>query len=382
MTTSVTTHESVSRHRGRCGGALSLMLLVILMVGCIEDPEERQRTQPTPEFDPAKSWPGDPPATGVGSLGDRLIPPTQLVDQIALPASAIGPSIVRSDGRMVTARGGMEMVLVRGGTFTMGGGERVWENPAHCVTVSSFLLARHEVTNAQFEAFVRATGHVTNPERAGYSTLLQVRTPMNCRGASWRTPTGPGSSIEGRDDYPAVHVSWNDADAFARWAGARLPTEAEFEWALKEGVATQRFPWGESGIVVGRPGNLPDATAATKLGWEVELRATYVDGYAGYSPAALFAANRFGVFDLCGNVSEWCADFFDEHYYAASPERDPQGPGKGESRVVRGGSFFGDPFLTAGWLRRNAVTWARDSADPESGSVDRGFRVAVSIRPE
>ena len=258
-----------------------------------------------------------------------------------------------------------EMVFIRGGTFRMGTDDGMpHEGPAHEVTVKSFWIDRHEVTVAEFARFVEATRYVTEAERFGWSGVFDARTGDWTRvdGANWRQPEGIGSQAQPRE--PVTQVSWNDAQEYARWAGKRLPTEAEWEYAARGGLAGRRYAWGDDLRPHGRPvanwwqGHFPD-------------RDTGEDGFTGRAPVGSFAPNNFGLHDVAGNVWEWCADWFDESYYRRSPGRDPRGPEGGAERVLRGGSWMcSENFCT------NYRVAGRGHATPDTGLNNLGFRCA------
>jgi formylglycine-generating enzyme required for sulfatase activity len=236
-----------------------------------------------------------------------------------------------------------DMVLVPAGPFAMGidHPQATDERPAHRVELSAYYLDRHEVTNAQFAAFVKATGHRTAAEEAG--------TPESEDGISWRRPFGAPA----RPDHPVVYVTWRDAWAYCAWKGGRLPTEAEWEKSAR-GTDGRLWPWGR-GFDPGR-GNF----------WGV------ADGYEGLAPVGAFpgGASPYGVLDLAGNVWEWCADWYGENYYATGPAQDPQGPEAGTYKVLRGGSWINHP----GSLR--AIN--RFKVLPVERSAYVGFRCARS----
>jgi formylglycine-generating enzyme len=260
-------------------------------------------------------------------------------------------------------------------TFAMGDGFAegdASERPVHRVRLSPFRLDATAVTNEEFAAFVAATGHVTDAERYGSSAVFHLLvdraadvagfapgTPwwLNVRGATWRSPEGGRSTVEGRGAHPVVHVSWRDAVAYADWAGGRLPTEAEWEYAARGGLEGRRFPWGD------------------ELGECNVFRGTFPDrpaGPVGTVAAGTGPANAFGLRNLVGNVWEWCADWFSATYYDASPRDDPQGPEAGSERVLRGGSYL----CHDSYCRRYRVA-ARTSNTPDSSAGNLGFRCAI-----
>ncbi|MBI4861774.1 MAG: SUMF1/EgtB/PvdO family nonheme iron enzyme [Candidatus Riflebacteria bacterium] len=217
-----------------------------------------------------------------------------------------------------------EMVLVAGGEFVMGAGDQADASPPRVVQVDAFHIDKHEVTNGRFRRFVEATGYKTEAERIGTGEAHDGKAFREVTGADWRRPRGPGSSIEGLDDHPVVQVSWNDAVAFCRWAGKRLPTEAEWEKASRGGGKGQRFPWEG-----------PDDPSRRCFGLQDD---------AGPARVGSFPPNRFGLSDMAGNVWEWCADWYDRDYHRGRPSKNPRGPASGVHRCVRGGSWRkGDP---------------------------------------
>lgn len=294
-----------------------------------------------------------------------------------------------------------EMVWIPGGTFTMGndaGAED--ERPAHKVTLSGFFLGKTEVTNGQFAAFAKATGYKTIAERKpdprryptadpallvpGSAVFVPVEAPLNGPwdtphppwwkyqpGASWRHPDGPGSNLSGKKNHPVVHIAWDDAMAYCQWAGKRLPTEAEWEYAARGGLDRQEYCWGTA-----KQGADGKWFANTFQG-TFPHGDTAADGFAGTAPVAHYPANGFGLHDMSGNVWEWCADHYDSRYYAISPADNPQGPESGETedgwpvRVRRGGSY-----LCADDYCRRYTPSARDKNPADSGASHTGFRCA------
>ena len=256
-----------------------------------------------------------------------------------------------------------EMVLVSGGKFRMGTETGMpFEGPVHDVEVGPFYIDKHEVTVAEFEKFVAATGYRTEAERFGWSGVFDTesREWKKVEGADWRHPEGPRSKTDPAE--PVSQVSWNDAVAFAAWAGKRLPTEAEFEYAARGGLTGKTFAWGDEL----RPNGKPVANW-----WQGVFpeRNTGEDGFAGRAPVMSFPANGYEVYDMTGNVWEWCADRFGEDYYLKSPAKDPTGPDTGDQRVIRGGSF-----LCAENFCSNYRVAGRSFATPDSGLNNLGFR--------
>jgi formylglycine-generating enzyme required for sulfatase activity len=306
------------------------------------------------------------------------------------------------------------MVWIPGGEFTMGSNERdvsPAERPAHRVRVDGFWMDETDVTNAQFSRFVEATGYITTAEKA--PTVEEImryaapgRSPPKQEdlvpasvvfvppdhpvplkdasqwwkwtpGANWRHPEGPGSSIEGKDDHPVVHVSWFDATAYAKWAGKRLPTEAEWEFAARGGLAGKKYVWGDEPFSEERPqcnnfqGHFPDNNTAK-------------DGFERTSPVKAFPPNGYGLYDMAGNVWQWCADWYLPNAYALTAGQDvlvnPTGPERSfdpsvrpPERVHRGGSFL----CCVGYCF-NYRPSARMGCTPDSGMSHLGFHCVMT----
>ncbi|MBW6422587.1 formylglycine-generating enzyme family protein [Rhizobium sp. XQZ8] len=273
-------------------------------------------------------------------------------------------------------------VALPGGSFLMGdhfgeGYAADGEGTVHAVTLGPFAMDVTCVTVAQFADFVQATGYRTDAETYGNSSVFRLAvaadrrdilgyhgTPwwLTVRGADWRHPFGPLSGIDDLMDHPVVHVSHADALAYCQWAGRDLPTEAEWEYAARGGIAGRRFPWGddleEGG---GHHANLWQGTFPT--------RNTAADGWLATAPVETYTPNGFGLYQMAGNVWEWCADWFDRDYYTHSPSDDPEGPARGQRRVMRGGSYL----CHASYCNRYRVA-ARSSNTPGSSSCNLGFR--------
>lgn len=259
-----------------------------------------------------------------------------------------------------------EMVFIKGGTLLMGSDQGLpYEGPVHKVTVSSFWMDRYEVTNRQFKKFVDATRYATEAEKYGWSGVFNPHKQewAPTKGADWRHPEGSGSSVEWRMNHPVIQVSWNDAQAYARWAGKRLPTEAEWEWAARGGLPRSEYTWGSDFMPEGR------FMANTWQGI-FPVKDEGSDGFLSTAPVGNFPANGYGLFDMAGNVWEWTADWFAEDYFKRSQgARDPKGPENGIERVIRGGSWLCSANYCTGYR-----TGARQKTPTDSGLNNLGFR--------
>jgi formylglycine-generating enzyme required for sulfatase activity len=268
-----------------------------------------------------------------------------------LTGTALPQGILLRERRIYWEKDDAEMVVVPAGEFVMGsdsaGGS---ERPAHRVFVSAFLMDRHEVTNEQFERFIKETDHSTYAEGRSWG--------------DWRHPGGRGTSFRGKERHPVVHISYGDAAAYAKWAGKRLPTEAEFEKALRGGHAGRIYPWGDE-KPEGWIGNLPDRSLSTSVPRFEE----YDDGSEDGTVVGTYEPNGFGLFDLSGNVSEWCSDWFGA--YPKGTQKDPRGPAKGTLNITRGGSWAekADDCRCAARIQRRK----------NFHSIYTGFRCVVSL---
>ncbi|WP_246173490.1 formylglycine-generating enzyme family protein [Limnoglobus roseus] len=297
------------------------------------------------------------------------------------------------------------MAWIPGGEFVMGdNGSQDHDAPTHAVTVAPFWMDRYEVTNAEFAKFVTVTQYVTVAERrpnpedlppgvnpadlVPFSAVFQCAecNAKNCdretaeranaglpptappwwvrrTGASWRHPDGAESNLDGKDRWPVVHIAWPDAVAYAKWAGKRLPTEAEWEFAARGGLKQAPFVWGHE--PQGTNGKYFANTYQGRFPATLEPK----DGFGGAAPVGSFPANGFGLHDMSGNVWEWCNDWYDAEYYAISPKANPQGPDAGQRKVRRGGSYLcSDDYC------RRYIPGARDKGAPDDCACHIGFR--------
>lgn len=281
------------------------------------------------------------------------------------------------------------MIYLEGGTFLMGtddqeGFPQDGEGPVRPVTVDPFYIDPCTVSNAEFARFIQETGYKTEAETFGWSFVFHLfvseqtaasvkhvvqRTPWwwNVEGADWAHPEGPDSSIEDRMDHPVIHVSWNDAQAYCQWAGKRLLTEAEWEFAARGGLEQKRYPWGDL---------LKPGTEHMCNIWQGKFpeKNNMSDGYAGTAPVRSFPPNGYGLYNVAGNVWEWCADWFNPTWHIQGTRNNPKGPDKGTSRVMRGGSYL----CHKSYCNRYRVA-ARSSNTPDSSAGNMGFRCAADV---
>lgn len=319
------------------------------------------------------------------------------------------------------------MAWIPPGKFLMGSDSKLAqpnERPAHPVTVDGFWIDVTHVTNDQFAQFVRQTGYVTTAERKpdwdtirvqlppgtprppdevlvpGGMVFVGTRAPVNLRdytqwwryvpGAQWRHPQGPGSSIEGKGDHPVVQVTYEDVLAYAQWAGKRLPTEAQWEYAARGGLEQADYAWGEE--------PMPDGKMQANY-WDVRQRSfpvvdTASMGAPGTSPVGSFAPNGYGLEDMTGNAWQWVADWYRADYFAMQAKSDrasiknPQGPddsfdpsvpgmpAAAPKRVIRGGSFLCNESYCLSYRPS-----ARRGSDPYTPMSHLGFRLVKDASP-
>ena len=278
------------------------------------------------------------------------------------------------------------MVRIAGGEFTMGSDAPCavpgdGEGPARRVVVGDFAIAVTTVTNREFAEFVRASRYVTDAERLGSSFVFYLQVPEGARqnarqvaaglpwwlpvdDASWQRPEGPGTHIYARLDHPVVHVSWNDCEAYCAWAGTRLPTEAQWEFAARGGLDRKTFPWGDT---LERD-DVPRCNV-----WRGAFPNAPADGWLpAPAPAHSYEPNGYGLYNLCGNVWEWCADWFSPAYHAETAAVNPQFVRFTGRRSLRGGSFL----CHDSYCNRYRVA-ARSANTPDSTASNMGFRVVA-----
>jgi formylglycine-generating enzyme len=291
-----------------------------------------------------------------------------------------------TERRRVTTGSTADMVRLDGGPFLMGSESPDafaldGEGPVREVLLDPFYISKFPVTHAQFAEFIARTGYITEAQRWGWSFVFRNHVPEAHRGpaspatpwwirvdgADWQHPEGPQNVAGDRAHQPAVQVSWNDAQAYCEWAGVRLPTEAEWEFAARGGLEQKTYPWGDELLPGGRhmcniwQGTFPDLDLAE-------------DGFSAPAPVDSFAPNGYGLHTVAGNVWEWCADYFDPQWHQTATRVNPVGPPTGMTRVMKGGSYL--CHVSFCFRYRNA---ARTANTPESATGNIGFRVARDV---
>lgn len=282
------------------------------------------------------------------------------------------------------ARDTEQMVYIPGGSFLMGTNEPEankldGEGPIRKMTVDSFYMDQTAVTNQEFREFIEDTNYVTEAEQYGWSFVFHTflsdkvkqkvtqypkQTPwwLVVEGATWEHPEGVDSSVEERLDHPVIHVSWHDAQQYCRWAGKRLPTETEWEYAARGGLEQKKYVWGNELT----PNNQHQCNI-----WQGSFpnNNTMEDGYIGTAPAESYTKNGYGLYNMAGNVWEWCTDWFAVNIHKRGGKVNPTGASSGTSRVMRGGSYL----CHDSYCNRYRVA-ARTSNTPDSSSGNIGFR--------
>ena len=247
-------------------------------------------------------------------------------------------------------------------------------SPPHQVTLSTFYIDQQEVTREHFGRFVQETRYVSTVETKGVKSAFLLSSNFlfgkkweqeEVPEGTWQNPAGKQVGPLHQTKEPVVQVSWLDAQAYCRWAGKRLPTEAEWEYAARAGT-TSRHWWGDEAPISTITGNFPDIQFETTYGGKSIFK-DYDDGKANVAPVGSYSANPWRLHDMAGNVWEWTSDWYKPTYYHASPTHNPTGPTTGESKVARGGSWFSYSSLAA-----------RKPQRPEDSDDHTGFRCALS----
>lgn len=298
----------------------------------------------------------------------------------------LGPTVGFASATVAPQQHSITQVRVPAGAFTMGDSTddrnpHDGERPLHKVILDAFDIDETTVTNDQFACFIDATGYRTEAEVFGYSAVFHLAVQaeqedimgpaagapwwFGVQGADWAHPGGRKSSLYDLHEHPVVHISWNDAAAYCRWADRRLPTEAEWEYASRGGIHGAKYPWGDQEI------DTPQWRANIWQG-DFPRRNDGDDGWLTTATAKAFEPNAYGIYQTVGNVWEWCSDWFNPRFYEQSSPANPAGPADGQSRVMRGGSYLCHKSYCNRY--RNS---ARSSNTPDSSMGNTGFRTVA-----
>lgn len=269
-----------------------------------------------------------------------------------------------------------EMILIQGGTFEMGSTEGLSdEKPVHQVTLNNYYLGKYEVTVAQFGQFISETGYKTDADKDGGSFVSIGNVWDKKAGMNWKCDTEGNERPVSEFNYPVINVSWRDANEYCKWLSRKtgnhyhLPTEAEWEYAAGNGTKHTRYSWGNDDPLGNNGGNIADESAREVLVMSL-IWYGYNDGFIYLAPVGSFNPNEFGLYDMTGNVGEWCGDLYGSKYYKSSPRDDPRGPSEGSYRVIRGGTWWSQPDLLQ--------VFYRDRGQPSYRYFGTGFRIAMS----
>ena len=346
---------------------LSMVLFFVLLSACTQNVSQMQEevfalpTVDTSTGNDFKATEYPTHTVPVGTQEIEITPHSLLTSSTTidmnetLSVTEISPAPTSSVIQQTSEKDGMEMVYIPAGDFIMGNNSSDVdknEKPEHTVYLDAYWIDKYEVTNSQFLQFIDETGYITDAERAGCSYVWRSGNWPCINGASWRNPTGPGSDVKSIPDHPVLHISWNDADAYCSWVGRDLPTEAQWEKAVR-GEKGYLYPWGNE---------TPTAQLAN------------FDGNVGASTAVgsyPSGASPYAAMDLAGNVWEWVKDYYGQsYYYSKSSWNNPQGPASGQYRILRGGSWLYNESYMRSTMRLSIF--------PDYAGNNNGFRCAMN----
>ncbi len=388
----------------RCFRTQLFSFIVLLLVACKDSKKKNYSVEKNVQVDSLKDCDPTDSVHLLSEVHKHHVASFQNDTLRPVPGIYTAPTVAKTEKDTYDG-----MVRIPGGTYMMGAQGKLAlprEYPKHQVTVSGFWMDAHEVTNAQFKEFVDATGYVTIAEEdvdweemkkqvpsgtpKPHDSLLAAGSmafnPPNHAvklddytqwwawrtGLNWRRPEGPGSSIEDRMNHPVVHVCYYDAVAYAKWEGKRLPTEAEWEWAARGGLTDKTYPWGDQHV---------DAGVVKANSWQGDFPHynSKSDGFYTTAPVKTFQANGYGLYDMAGNVWEWCSDWYHADYYKMAyqmgPQTDPQGPDRffdpqdpyAPKKSQRGGSFLCNDSYCASYRVSARMPGSLDTGMPHVG---------------